>query len=62
MSQIEKMKVNPDLAMERAKCNFNIMEVTHILDGGEENTLRRKQIGKSIFFYNIIRQTSIRIT
>ncbi|CAH0694980.1 unnamed protein product [Spodoptera exigua] len=44
MSQLEKMKVNPDLAMERAKCNFNIMEVTHILDGGEENTLRRKKI------------------
>ncbi|KAF9423220.1 hypothetical protein HW555_001289 [Spodoptera exigua] len=44
MSQLEKMKVNPDLAMERAKCNFNIMEVTHILDGGEDNTLRRKKI------------------
>ncbi|KAJ8735314.1 hypothetical protein PYW07_006934 [Mythimna separata] len=38
------MKVNPDLAMERAKCNFNVLEVTHIFDGGENNTLMRKKI------------------
>lgn len=44
MSQISKMEVHPDLAMERAKCNFNKLEVTHILDGGEENTLQRKKI------------------
>ncbi|XP_026731714.1 probable peroxisomal acyl-coenzyme A oxidase 1 [Trichoplusia ni] len=36
-------KVNPDLAMERAKCNFNITEVTHIIDGGENVTLQRKK-------------------
>lgn len=46
MSQPEQMEVNPDLAMERAKCNFNILEVTHIIDGGEKNTLQRKKIGK----------------
>ncbi|KAJ8736598.1 hypothetical protein PYW08_007254 [Mythimna loreyi] len=38
------MTVNPDLAMERAKCNFNVLEVTHIFDGGERNTLQRKKI------------------
>ncbi|XP_075992719.1 acyl-coenzyme A oxidase 1-like [Anticarsia gemmatalis] len=38
------MEVNKDLLMERAKCNFNIIEVTHIIDGGEENTKHRKKV------------------
>ncbi|KAJ8735313.1 hypothetical protein PYW07_006933 [Mythimna separata] len=37
-------EVNPDLVMERAKCNFNVLEVTHLIDGGEQNTLQRKKI------------------
>ncbi|KAJ8736599.1 hypothetical protein PYW08_007255 [Mythimna loreyi] len=45
MSQTDsKMEVNPDLVRERAKCNFNTLELTHIIDGGEENTLQRKKI------------------
>ncbi|XP_037968379.2 probable peroxisomal acyl-coenzyme A oxidase 1 [Plutella xylostella] len=36
--------VNKDLANERAKCNFNIEEVTNLLDGGKENTIKRKNI------------------
>ncbi|CAB3240218.1 unnamed protein product [Arctia plantaginis] len=38
------MEVNQELVKERAKCNFNVLEVTHILDGGEKNTLHRKKI------------------
>ncbi|XP_045771127.1 probable peroxisomal acyl-coenzyme A oxidase 1 isoform X1 [Maniola jurtina] len=39
-----KYDVNPDLAKERLKCNFNIEEVTFIIDGGKEKTLQRKKI------------------
>ncbi|XP_045447131.1 probable peroxisomal acyl-coenzyme A oxidase 1 [Melitaea cinxia] len=39
-----KKNVNEDLANERLKCNFNINEVTYILDGGKEKTLQRKKI------------------
>ncbi|CAH2102903.1 unnamed protein product [Euphydryas editha] len=39
-----KNKINEDLANERRKCNFNIEEVTYILDGGKEKTLQRKKI------------------
>ncbi|XP_026758799.1 probable peroxisomal acyl-coenzyme A oxidase 1 [Galleria mellonella] len=38
------IEINVDLVKERAKCNFNIREVTHILDGGEKNTIQRKKI------------------
>lgn len=48
MSYDKNIKVNVDLAKERLKCNFNITEVTHILDGGEQNTVQRKKIGKVI--------------
>lgn len=41
-----KRDVNPDLAKERLKCNFNIEEVTYIIDGGKEKTLQRKKIGE----------------
>lgn len=39
-------KINEDLLRERTKCSFKISDVTHILDGGQENTVKRKQIGK----------------
>lgn len=45
-------QINEDLIKERAKCNFDVSEVTHILDGGKENTLKRKKIGK--FFRSTI--------
>ncbi|XP_047531391.1 probable peroxisomal acyl-coenzyme A oxidase 1 [Vanessa atalanta] len=41
---ISKKEINEDLVNERRKCNFNIQEVTHIIDGGIENTLQRKKI------------------
>ncbi|XP_059058432.1 probable peroxisomal acyl-coenzyme A oxidase 1 [Achroia grisella] len=37
-------EINVDLVKERAKCNFDIREITHILDGGETNTIQRKKI------------------
>ncbi|CAH2049994.1 unnamed protein product, partial [Iphiclides podalirius] len=38
-----RAEVNPDLMGERLKCNFNIEEVTYIIDGGRDKTLQRKQ-------------------
>lgn len=46
MSEVKKkQEVNVDLAKERAKCNFNIEEVTIILDGDENKTSQRRKIG-----------------
>lgn len=42
-----QFEVNPDLKKERSKCNFNIQEVTFIIDGGKDKTIQRKKIGKS---------------
>ncbi|CAH2049993.1 unnamed protein product, partial [Iphiclides podalirius] len=36
--------VNEDLVRERSKCTFDIKELTHLIDGGEQNTLERKEI------------------
>ncbi|XP_053611180.1 probable peroxisomal acyl-coenzyme A oxidase 1 [Plodia interpunctella] len=38
------MKVNTDLAKERAKCDFNVEELTHYLDEGADQTRRRKEV------------------
>lgn len=43
-------KVNEDLVKERLKCDFDLEEVTNILDGGKENTIKRRKIGKKLFF------------
>ena len=39
-------KVNEDLVRERAKCTFNVEELTYFLDGGKDKTLERKERGK----------------
>ncbi|KPJ09431.1 putative peroxisomal acyl-coenzyme A oxidase 1 [Papilio machaon] len=44
MTKGSQADVNPDLKMERLKCNFNIQEVTFIFDGGKDKTLQRKKI------------------
>lgn len=36
-------KINPDLQKERKKCTFNTLELTHLLDGGEQKTQERKE-------------------
>ncbi|XP_047019172.1 probable peroxisomal acyl-coenzyme A oxidase 1 [Helicoverpa zea] len=36
-------KVNEDLVKERAKCTFNVEELTFFLDGGKDKTLERKE-------------------
>lgn len=38
--------VNPDLQKERANCPFDLDEITNILDGGKENTEKRRQFEK----------------
>ncbi|EFX90118.1 hypothetical protein DAPPUDRAFT_300149 [Daphnia pulex] len=35
---------NPDLKKERQNCPFNKEEITHLLDGGKEKTIERKQL------------------
>ncbi|XP_059058335.1 probable peroxisomal acyl-coenzyme A oxidase 1 [Achroia grisella] len=39
-----KGSVNKDLTSERAKCDFNVEELTNYLDGGKESTTRRRRI------------------
>lgn len=39
---------NEDLIRERRKCNFNIEELTNIVDGGEERTTRRREIQRQL--------------
>lgn len=41
------MTINKDLLREREKCIFNPLELTHLLDGGEEKTTKRRKIGKT---------------
>lgn len=45
------VNINEDLAKERLKCNFDLEEVTNILDGGKENTIKRRKIGKNYIFH-----------
>lgn len=40
------VKVNEDLQKERNKCDFNVEELTNFLDGGVNETEKRKKIGK----------------
>ncbi|RUS77078.1 hypothetical protein EGW08_015161 [Elysia chlorotica] len=40
----DALPVNPDLQKERASASFNVLELTHILDGGPEITKRRKEL------------------
>ena len=42
--------INEDLVNERRKCSFNIQELIYVIDRGEENTNKRKLIGKSHFY------------
>ncbi|XP_034836907.1 acyl-coenzyme A oxidase 1-like [Maniola hyperantus] len=37
-------KINEDLIKERKNCTFDVRELIHVIDGGEENTLQRKQV------------------
>lgn len=38
-------KINPNLVKERKRCTFNTLELTHLLDGGEDMTRERKNRG-----------------
>ncbi|KAK5639615.1 hypothetical protein RI129_012107 [Pyrocoelia pectoralis] len=39
----KKITLNADLLKERQKCTFNTLELTHLLDGGPENTIERRE-------------------
>jgi len=41
--------INPDLVKERAAVTFNSEGLTYIWDGGQQNTIRRKQMEKLAF-------------
>ncbi|XP_039754797.1 probable peroxisomal acyl-coenzyme A oxidase 1 [Pararge aegeria] len=41
-------KVNEDLLNERAKCNFDVEELTNLLDDGVEHTKRRRTLEQNI--------------
>ena len=51
MKSEELRTVNEDLLAERKKCTFNVQELTHLLDGGEEKTKDRKALGNLILFF-----------
>lgn len=48
---VELQTVNEDLRNERMKCTFNQEELTNFIDGGAENTDKRRKIG---ILYNIL--------
>ncbi|VVC95918.1 unnamed protein product [Leptidea sinapis] len=41
---LSKTEVNKDLLKERSRCQFDIQELTNVLDGGKRQTLRRKKM------------------
>lgn len=44
MDKNNERECNEDLIRERRKCNFNIEELTNIVDGGKARTARRREI------------------
>ncbi|KAL4713910.1 hypothetical protein ACJJTC_015564 [Scirpophaga incertulas] len=46
---MESHQVNQDLIKERGRCTFNVKELTHVLDGGEHITTKRKQYEDLVF-------------
>lgn len=47
-------QVNEDLQRERSKCNFNVEEITHYLDGGADATNKRRDIGELKIRYSYL--------
>lgn len=50
----KQVTINKDLLRERERCTFNPLELTHLLDGGEEKTMQRREIGMHINYFDII--------
>lgn len=51
----KQQTVNEDLRKERETCTFDLDELTNFLDGGAENTRRRRRLGNTLtikFDYN----------
>lgn len=45
----ERRPVCEELLKERAKATFKTQELTYLLDGGKEKTMRRKELGSYLF-------------
>ncbi|CAG9796946.1 unnamed protein product [Diatraea saccharalis] len=45
---MSEAKVNGDLLREREKCNFDLKELTHFIDGGEEATRNRREVEEMV--------------
>ncbi|CAG9796947.1 unnamed protein product [Diatraea saccharalis] len=43
------VKCNPDLVRERAKCSFDVNELIHLIDGGENATKEKRHFEETIF-------------
>ncbi|XP_059058429.1 probable peroxisomal acyl-coenzyme A oxidase 1 [Achroia grisella] len=48
-------EVNPDLVKERKACTFNVTELVHIIDGGEQATKERKEVEEMVLQIKDIR-------
>lgn len=52
--RMAEKKVCEDLVKERKKCTFNVEELTRLIDGGEDKTMERREVGKwrsSVVFF-----------
>jgi hypothetical protein len=56
------VKINEDLEKERKKCEFNIKELTNYLDGGADETKRRRTVGRYRFIYQLSKSINLEIT
>lgn len=45
-------KINPEIESERRKAEFDPADVTYFLEGGEENTEKRRSLGNCVHHYN----------
>lgn len=43
-------RVNEDLLKERRKCTFDVEELTHFIDGGEQATKDRREVGMYVIY------------
>ncbi|KAJ8020870.1 Peroxisomal acyl-coenzyme A oxidase 1 [Holothuria leucospilota] len=49
MGHSEGKKVNPEIESERRKAEFNPLELTYFLEGGQENTEKRRLLEADVF-------------
>ncbi|GBP29030.1 Probable peroxisomal acyl-coenzyme A oxidase 1 [Eumeta japonica] len=55
MTSKHETTVNIDLQKERDRCTFNVVELTHILDGGANSTAERKKLEDFVLSHKELR-------